>query len=63
MLVLLLAALPLAGCEGDQNGPCEPCTNASDCQIGLTCQIFRDEAANERNLCGDSSANMICPPR
>lgn len=63
MLVLVLSALPLAGCEGDRSGACEPCSNASDCEIGLTCQIFRDAASNERNLCGDSSANMICPPQ
>jgi len=62
-MLVLLFGLALAGCEGDKSGPCEPCTNVSDCQIGLTCQIFRDQSANERNLCGDDSANMICPPR
>lgn len=63
MLIPLLAAMPLAGCGGDKSRACEPCTNADDCEIGLTCQLFRDANENVINLCGDASLNMICPPR
>ena len=62
-LLLLLAVLPLAGCEAGKNKACEPCSNVSDCETGLTCQIFRDASQNEVNLCGDAGANMTCPPR
>ena len=60
---LLLLAVALSGCEAGKNKACEPCTNVSDCETGLTCQIFRDASQNEVNLCGDASTNMLCPPR
>jgi hypothetical protein len=63
MLMLLLIAVPLAGCGGDKSRACEPCTNADDCEAGLTCQVFSDLNQNPVNLCGDASPNMVCPPR
>ena len=62
-LVILLAALPLAGCGADRNKACEPCSNTDDCEVGLSCQLFEDTANNTRNLCGDANVNMICPAR
>ena len=61
LVLLLLAAMPFAGCGSNKNGACEPCTNVSDCQTGLTCQQFRDTNGNIRNLCGDANTNMQCP--
>jgi hypothetical protein len=63
MLILLLAAMPLAGC-GNRNSTCEPCDNLDDCESGLTCQQFVDETnGNIRNLCGDNNPDMRCPAR
>jgi len=61
MLLLLLAAMPLAGCGSNRNSACESCTNVDDCESGLTCQQFRDANGNIRNLCGDANPNMTCP--
>ena len=61
MLMLLLAAMPLAGCGSNRNSACEACTNVDDCESGLTCQQFRDSNGNIRNLCGDANPNMTCP--
>jgi len=61
MLLLLLAAMPLAGCGSNKNSACESCTNVDDCESGLTCQQFRDANGNIRNLCGDANPNMTCP--
>ncbi len=61
MLMLLLAAMPLAGCGSSKNSACEACTNVEDCESGLTCQQFRDASGNIRNLCGDANPNMTCP--
>jgi hypothetical protein len=62
MLVLLLAALPLAGCGRDRNSACEACTNDEDCETGLTCQMFRNTAdGNILFLCGDANPIMTCP--
>ena len=61
LLLLLFAALPLAGCGGNKNSACESCTNVDDCESGLTCQQFRDANGNIRNLCGDANPNMTCP--
>ena len=63
MLVLIAAALPLAGCSGGTSQACEPCSNVSDCEVGLTCQIFQDANHNEVTLCGDANTDMVCPPR
>ena len=63
LFALLLTVMPLAGCEEGKNRACEPCSNASDCEPGLTCQVFADANQNDVNLCGDASPNMICPPR
>ena len=61
MLMLLLAALPFAACGSNRNSACEACTNVDDCEQGLTCQQFRDNNGNIRNLCGDANPNMTCP--
>jgi hypothetical protein len=61
LLVLLLAAMPLAGCGDNKNSACEACSNVDDCESGLTCQQFRDSNGNIRNLCGDANPNMTCP--
>jgi hypothetical protein len=63
ILALLLAALPLAGCGSDRSRACEPCTNDDECESGLTCQAFRDNAGNIINLCGDANPDMTCPAR
>jgi len=63
MLLLILAAMPLAGCGSDRNSACEPCTNVDDCESGLTCQQFSDASGNIRNLCGDANPNMTCTNR
>lgn len=63
MLVLMLAVMPLAGCGDDRNSACEPCSNVDDCEAGLTCQQFRDDNGDIRNLCGDANPNMTCPAR
>ena len=63
-LVLILAVLPFAGCGKNRNQACEPCTNVSDCQPGLSCQQFTDRNTGTiRNLCGDANPNMTCPAR
>lgn len=62
MLLLVLAALPLAGCGSDRNRACEPCSNVDDCESGLTCQQFQNpDTGAIRNLCGDANPNMTCP--
>ena len=61
LMLLLLAAMPLAGCGDDKSSSCEACTNVDDCESGLTCQQFRDANGNIRNLCGDANPNMTCP--
>lgn len=61
ILVVLLAAIPLASCGGVRNQACEPCANAEDCEIGLFCQIFRDGSGNPVNLCADADLNTTCP--
>jgi hypothetical protein len=61
LMLLLLAAMPFAGCGNNRNSACEPCTNVDDCEAGLTCQQFRDANGNIRNLCGDANPNMTCP--
>jgi hypothetical protein len=61
LMLVLLAAMPLAGCGDDGNSACEPCTNVDDCESGLTCQQFSDANGNIRNLCGDANPNMTCP--
>lgn len=61
MLLLILAAMPLAGCGNNRNSACEPCTNGDDCESGLTCQQFSDSRGAIRNLCGDANPNMTCP--
>jgi hypothetical protein len=61
LMLLLLAAMPLAGCGDSGNSACESCTNVEDCESGLTCQQFRDANGNIRNLCGDANPNMTCP--
>ena len=61
MLMLLLAALPLAGCGSSKNSACESCTNVDDCESGLTCQQFAGANGTIRNLCGDANPNMTCP--
>ena len=61
LMLLLLAAMPFAGCGNNRNSACEPCTNVDDCESGLTCQQFRDNNGNIRNLCGDANPNMTCP--
>ena len=61
MLMLMLAAIPLAGCGSDRNSACEPCSNVDDCESGLSCQQFTDSNGNLRNLCGDDNPNMTCP--
>lgn len=61
LMLLLLAAMPLAGCGDSGNSACEACTNVGDCESGLTCQQFRDSGGNIRNLCGDANPNMTCP--
>ena len=63
MLLLIFAALPLAGCGDDGNSACEPCSNVDDCEAGLTCQQFSDASGNIRNLCGDANPNMTCTNR
>lgn len=63
LLVLMFAALPLAGCGDNRNSACEPCSNVDDCEAGLTCQQFRDANGDIRNLCGDANPNMTCPAR
>ncbi len=63
MLLLMLAAMPLAGCGNDGNSACEPCSNVDDCEAGLTCQQFSDASGNIRNLCGDANPNMTCTNR
>jgi hypothetical protein len=63
MLLLIFAALPLAGCGDDGNSACEPCSNVDDCEAGLTCQQFSDGSGNIRNLCGDANPNMVCTNR
>ena len=63
LLVVSLAVVPLAGCGAGRNKACEPCANADDCEVGLSCQLFRDSSDNVRNLCGDANVNMVCPAR
>ena len=63
LLAALILAAPLAGCGADKNSACEPCANTDDCETGLTCQLFEDPAGATRNLCGDTSPNMVCPSR
>ena len=53
MLLLLLAAMPLAGCS--KGGECDACTNVDDCEAGLSCQQFVLDNGDLRNLCGDAS--------
>ncbi len=60
-MMLLLAAMPLAGCGEDGNTACEPCANDEDCESGLTCQMFRSTDGNILNLCGDANPAMTCP--
>jgi hypothetical protein len=62
MSLLILAAMPLAGCGDDGNQACEPCDNVDDCESGLTCQQFENlETGAIRNLCGDANPDMSCP--
>lgn len=58
-MLLLLAAMPFAGCS-NKNSACEPCDNVDDCESGLTCQQFEDINGNIRNLCGDANPDMRC---
>lgn len=51
LMMLLLAALPLAGCDS-KNSECEPCNNVDDCEAGLTCEQFVLNNGDLRNLCG-----------
>lgn len=60
-MMLLLAAMPLAGCGEDGNAACEACANDEDCESGLTCQMFRNADGNILNLCGDANPAMTCP--
>jgi hypothetical protein len=60
-MLLLLAALPLAGCGDGGNNACESCVNDEDCETGLTCQMFRSTTGNILNLCGDANPLMTCP--
>jgi hypothetical protein len=60
-LLMLLLAVPLAGCGSDRNGACEPCDNVDDCESGLSCQQFENTQTGQiRNLCGDANPNMTC---
>lgn len=61
LMLILLAALPLAGCGSNKNSACEACTNDEDCETGLTCQMFRDTNGNILFLCGDPNPAMSCP--
>ena len=61
LMFLLLASISLAGCGGHGNTACEACTNDTDCQSGLTCQMFRLGDGNILNLCGDANPAMTCP--
>ena len=63
LALLLLIALPLAGCGENRNNACEECTVDEDCETGLTCQLFRNGAGETFNLCGDSNPAMSCPAR
>lgn len=51
LMMLLLAALPLAGCNS-KNDECEPCNNIDDCEAGLECVQFELDNGDIRNLCG-----------
>ena len=61
LMLLLLAALPFAGCGDSGNNACEECVDDSDCETGLTCQIFRQSDGFVINLCGDTNPLMTCP--
>jgi hypothetical protein len=61
VMLCLLAVLPLAGCGKNANNVCEACANDSDCQTGLTCQMFRKPDGFILNLCGDTNPAMTCP--
>lgn len=61
LVLLVLAALPIAACGSGLQQACEECTNDIDCEIGLTCQLFYDSQNNARSLCGTSDINMLCP--
>lgn len=62
LAILTLAALPFYGCGDEGNGPCERCTNDSDCRSGLSCQQFTTPSTGNTFLaCGDNNPNMTCP--
>ena len=61
LLAVVVAVFALTSCTGDKNGACEPCSNADDCEAGLTCMVFEDAQGQPRNLCGDANPDMICP--
>ena len=57
LLILLLFAIPLAGCNsGDE---CETCSSDDDCQTGFVCSTFSDGSQR----CGSGVGSSSCRVR